>query len=127
MDKFVVKTKRKRISEESESDTPIEGESGPANPILDTGVRETINEGPELSSSTTSSVVSGTCSVRCDFPDLADYRNKDLNDKDRLDIIHTKWTQAFDFKFPARYCISIIFYHFALILIYSKCEFENEH
>ena len=108
MDKFLLKrNKRKKTSESTEEIATTEDVS-PSKDV-DADYQAPIARSTESHQSNPSTQASASGSVYQSlppYPDLADCRTKNLTDKEKNDILTSKWTEAFSYKFPARYEIN---------------------
>ena len=106
MDKFLIKgNKRKKTSESTEEIDTTEDVS-PSKDV-DADYQAPIARSTESHQSNPSTRASASGCVYQSlppYPDLADCRTKNLTDKEKKnDILTSKWTEAFSYKFPARY------------------------
>jgi hypothetical protein len=93
MDKFLIKgNKRKKTSESTEEIATTEDVS-PSKDV-DSDYQAPIARSTESQQSSPSTQASSSGS---------DCRTKNLTDKEKNDILSSKWTEAFSYKFPARY------------------------
>jgi len=101
MDKFLIKgNKRKKTSESTEEIDTTEDVS-PSKDYQAPIARST--ESHQSNPSTRASASGSVYQSLPPYPDLADCRTKNLTDKEKNDILTSKWTEAFSYKFPARY------------------------
>ena len=104
MDRFLIKgnNKRKKTSESTEEIATTEDFS-PSKDV-DADCQAPIARSTESHQSSPSTQASGSVYQSLPpYPDLADCRTKNLTDKEKNNILTSKWTEAFSYKFPARY------------------------
>ena len=104
MDKFLIKgNKRKKTSESTEEIATTEDVSPSKDVDADQAPIARSTESHQSSPSTQASASSSVYQSLPPYPDLADCRTKNLTDKEKNDILTSKWTESFSYKFPARY------------------------